>query len=219
VIVMTIKEMRQQLGDTQHEFSERYQIPFRTIQNWESGSRTPPEYVVALLEKCVRADKINRRTVKLPKHDPNKLELPKRSDYVGAKAWLRAIADVLGKDVVFALDEALMCEGSFLGRTDEFLVWVYGNDSLTSYNGVAVLGNEINPHDIVEVDGLRYTTFNRTLEDAIANESLLDMQGITEALSNYYFAHGESFDGLTLAPEYQEAFARLAEDAVNYYAA
>lgn len=216
---MTIKEMRQQLGDTQHEFSERYQIPFRTIQNWESGSRTPPEYVVALLENRVCADKINRRTAKLPKRDPNKLELPKRSDFIGAKSWLRAVTAVLGKDTVFALDEALMCYGRFLGRTDEFIVWVYGDDSLTRYNGVTVLGNEINPHDVVEAGGLRYTTFNRTLEDAIANESLLDMQGITEALSNYYFAHNESFEGLTLAPEYQEAFARIAEDAVNYYAA
>lgn len=218
-MIMTIKEMRQQLGDTQHEFSERYQIPFRTIQNWESGLRTPPEYVIALLEERVRVDKINRRTVKLPKYDPNKLELPRRGDFVGAKSWLRAVAAVLGKNVVFALDEALMCEGSFLGHSDEFLVWVYGDDPLTRYNGVAVLGNEINPHDVVEAGGLRYTTFNRTLEDAIANESLLDMQGITEALSNYYFAHGESFDDLTLAPEYQEAFAQLAEDAVNYYAA
>ena len=42
---MNIREMRAQLGDTQSEFSARYHIPFRTVQNWETGMRKPPEYV------------------------------------------------------------------------------------------------------------------------------------------------------------------------------
>ena len=45
VIFMTIREMRTQLGDTQSELSARYNIPFRTIQNWESGIRKPPEQI------------------------------------------------------------------------------------------------------------------------------------------------------------------------------
>lgn len=62
-----------------------------------------------------------------------------------------------------------------------------------------------------------YTDFNRTLSDALANESILDMQGITEAISKYYFSNGESFDGLSVVPEYQERFDRLAEEAIDYY--
>ena len=46
---------------------------------------------------------------------------------------------------------------------------------------------------------------------------ILDMQGITEAVSRYYFANGESFEGLSVTPEYQEAFERLAQDARSYY--
>ena len=42
---MNIREMRAQLGDTQSEFSARYHIPFRTVQNWETGMRKPPDYV------------------------------------------------------------------------------------------------------------------------------------------------------------------------------
>ena len=42
---MTIREMRVELGDTQSEFADRYHIPFRTIQNWETGVRKPPEYI------------------------------------------------------------------------------------------------------------------------------------------------------------------------------
>ena len=43
------------------------------------------------------------------------------------------------------------------------------------------------------------------------------MQGITEAVSRYYFSNGESFEGLSVTPEYQEAFERLAQDAKSYY--
>lgn len=53
---MNIREMRVELGDTQHEFADRYQIPFRTIQNWENGVRKPPEYIVSLLERQVKED-------------------------------------------------------------------------------------------------------------------------------------------------------------------
>lgn len=40
---------------------------------------------------------------------------------------------------------------------------------------------------------------------------------ITEALSKYYYANGESFSELFVAPEYQERFEQLANDAIYYY--
>lgn len=214
---MTIREMRASLGNTQGEFAARYNIPFRTVQNWEAGVRNPPDYIMDLLESRVRADLVNRRTVELPKYNPQKRDLPKRRDYVGAMAWLKAVRDCLGEKIVFALDEALMCQGHFGGRSDEYLVWVYGDDAVTQYNGVVVLGNQVSPHSIKERNGLLYTDFNRTLSDALANEAILDMQGITEAISKYYYRNGESFDGLAVAPEYQAKFDRLAEEAIDYY--
>lgn len=214
---MDIREMRLQLGDTQSEFAARYQIPFRTVQNWETGVRKPPEYMVNLLEHRVQEDLINRRTRALPQCDPQKHDLPKRRDYVGTFSWLRAVRDCIGQPVVFALDEALMCQGSFGGRSDEYLVWVYGADSATKFNGVVILGNQINPIDVQNEDGLSFTNFNRTLLDALANESILDMQGITEAVSRYYYTHGESFEGIFVLPEYQKQFEQLAQDAIAYY--
>lgn len=214
---MTIREMRTSLGNTQSEFAARYNIPFRTVQNWEAGVRNPPEYIIDLLERRVRADLVNRRTVALPKYNPQKPNLPKRRDYVGALAWLRAVRECLGENVVFALDEALMCEGHFGGRSDEYLVWVYGDDAVTRFNGVVVLGNHVSPYHVKERNGLLYTDFNRTLSDALANESILDMQGITEAISKYYYRNGESFEGLAVAPEYQAKFDSLAEEAIDYY--
>lgn len=214
---MNVREMRARLGDTQSEFAARYNIPFRTIQNWEAGVRKPPEYMVNLLENRIRADLANRRTVALPKYSPQKSDLPKRSDHIGATAWLKAVRGRIGDSVVFALDEALMCQGSFGGRSDEYIVWVYGDDSLSRFNGVVVLGNRVSSCNVQEKDGLMFTDFNRTIADALANENILDMQGITEALSRYYCTNGNSFNGISVVPEYQDRFEKLAEVAIHYY--
>ena len=214
---MDVREMRTRLGETQSEFAERYHIPFRTIQNWEAGVRVPPAYITKLLEDHVRADLVNRRTATLPKHDPKKTDLPKRSDFIGSIAWLRAVSEQVGEPIVFALDEALMCQGNFGGRSDEYIVWVYGDDSLSRFNGIVVLGNHVSPYYVQEKYGLRFTDFNRTLADSLANESILDMQGITEALSRYYYKNGESFTGLFPVPEYEKTFTKLADEAIHYY--
>ena len=122
---MIIREMRTELGDTQSEFATRYNIPFRTIQNWETGVRKPPEYIIELLGQRARADLANRRTVSLPKYDPKKQNLPKRRDFLGSVAWLKAVQACLGEEIVFALDEALMCQGIFGGRSDEYIAVSY----------------------------------------------------------------------------------------------
>lgn len=215
---MDIREMRSRLGETQSEFAERYHIPVRTIQNWEAGVRVPPAYITKLLEYRVRADLVNRRAFALPKYGLKKADLPKRRDYIGSLAWLRAVSDQVGQPIIFALDEALMCQDLFGGRNNEYIVWVYGDDSLSQFNGVVVIGNHVNPYNVQEKNGLRYMGFNRTLADALANESILDMQGITEALSRYYFKNGNSFAGLFLVPEYEDSFVKLAdEETVNHF--
>lgn len=75
---MNIREMRTRLGDTQSEFAARYNIPFRTIQNWETGMRKPPKYIIDLLESRTKSDFTNRRATTLPEYDPKKSDLPKR---------------------------------------------------------------------------------------------------------------------------------------------
>lgn len=215
---LTIRNLRKQLGDTQSSFAKRYHIPFRTIQNWETGVRKPPKYIMDLLQHRVKEDLVNKKTSILPLYDSRKKELPKRSDYIGSISWLKAVRECLGDNIVFALDEALMCQGNFGGRSDEYIVWVYGDDAASAFNGVVVIGNYISPFNVIEKNGLKFTDFNRTLSDAFANESILDMQGTVEALSRYYFKNGESFEGISVAPEYQERFERLMFEAIDYYA-
>lgn len=52
----------------------------------------------------------------------------------------------------------------------EYIVWVYGDDSVMKFNGVVVLGNRIGAQNIKNRNGLLYTDFNRTVYDALANE-------------------------------------------------
>nr|DAQ70820.1 MAG TPA: putative transcriptional regulator [Caudoviricetes sp.] len=53
---MELKEMRKLLGLSQSAFGKRYNIPVRTIQDWESGRRKAPIYVLELLERAVVED-------------------------------------------------------------------------------------------------------------------------------------------------------------------
>lgn len=46
---MTIREVRQLANLTQKQMSDLLGIPLRTIEDWDSGRRKPPEYVTALI--------------------------------------------------------------------------------------------------------------------------------------------------------------------------
>lgn len=54
---MTIREIREGLGISRAEFSRRYNIPIRTLENWEAGERKPPEWVPELLQRLIVAEK------------------------------------------------------------------------------------------------------------------------------------------------------------------
>lgn len=53
---MKIKEVRALTGLSQAKFGAKYGIPKRTIEDWESGRRKPPEYLLKLLERAVKED-------------------------------------------------------------------------------------------------------------------------------------------------------------------
>lgn len=48
-----VRDIRQRTGLSQAAFAERYEIPKRTIENWEAGKREPPSYVLRMLEILV----------------------------------------------------------------------------------------------------------------------------------------------------------------------
>lgn len=46
---MTIKEIRNNTGQTQKEFAKKTGIPLRTIEDWETERRKPPVYIINML--------------------------------------------------------------------------------------------------------------------------------------------------------------------------
>ena len=51
------KEFRKQTGLNLTEFSKRFNIPYRTVQNWEYGISNPPEYLLELIKQVWRDHK------------------------------------------------------------------------------------------------------------------------------------------------------------------
>jgi len=54
--IYSVKELRDLLALSQRKFANKYEIPSRTIEEWESGRRVAPPYVVSLLNRVVKED-------------------------------------------------------------------------------------------------------------------------------------------------------------------
>ena len=44
-----LQNIRKKTGLSRTDFSKKYGIPLRTLEEWESGRRTPPEYIPRML--------------------------------------------------------------------------------------------------------------------------------------------------------------------------
>jgi putative transcriptional regulator len=51
-------QMKEGSGMNWKEFSAYFQIPYRTVQDWERGNRKMPEYVLRLMEYKLRMEKL-----------------------------------------------------------------------------------------------------------------------------------------------------------------
>ena len=57
-IAKSIKDLRESTGMSRKEFSEHTGIPVRTLEDWEAGRRTPPEYIPRLLAYQIKFEEI-----------------------------------------------------------------------------------------------------------------------------------------------------------------
>lgn len=53
-----IKELRESTGMNRREFCEYFDIPYRTVTEWERDNRHAPSYVLRLLEYYIRMEKL-----------------------------------------------------------------------------------------------------------------------------------------------------------------
>lgn len=57
----SIIELRKETGLSRKEFSEHLGIPLRTIEDWEAGRRTPPEYIPRLIRYQIEYEKLKAK--------------------------------------------------------------------------------------------------------------------------------------------------------------
>lgn len=53
-----VKELREQVGMNRKEFCDYFDIPYRTVQDWEAGKREMPGYVLRLLYYKAQMEKL-----------------------------------------------------------------------------------------------------------------------------------------------------------------
>lgn len=53
-----IKELRESTGLNRKEFCEKFDIPYRTVTEWELGHRNAPPYVFRFLEYYIRMQEL-----------------------------------------------------------------------------------------------------------------------------------------------------------------
>lgn len=53
----TIKELCTEYGLSQTALAQRFQIPLRTVQDWHGERRTPPDYVVKMMDELLQHDR------------------------------------------------------------------------------------------------------------------------------------------------------------------
>ena len=56
-----IRELRESVNMNRKEFSEHTGIPVRTLEDWEVGRRTPPEYIPRLLVYQLKYEELIRK--------------------------------------------------------------------------------------------------------------------------------------------------------------
>ena len=61
-----IVALRESTGMTRKEFCEYFQIPYRTVTEWERDNRHAPEYVLRLLEYYIRMEGLIKETTEFP---------------------------------------------------------------------------------------------------------------------------------------------------------
>ena len=55
-----VRELRKKTGMNRREFCEYFDIPYRTVTDWELGHRHAPDYVLRLLEYYIQVEGIRK---------------------------------------------------------------------------------------------------------------------------------------------------------------
>ncbi len=62
-IAKRITKLREGAGENRKEFSNHTGIPVRTLEDWEAGRRTPPEYIPRLIEYQMKYEELLKSNI------------------------------------------------------------------------------------------------------------------------------------------------------------
>lgn len=137
-----------------------------------------------------------------------------RKDFISTRLWLQ---NVMTNDVILCGVSALEYLEMFSGFFDEAIIDVYSIQK-GLYNNINY--NIVDSYDDIDYfisDNVCCTTFEQTINDMLSDFENTDEMALTEALSNYYYSHNESFEGLNIKPENKDTFEQLKQPVIDYY--
>jgi len=138
-----------------------------------------------------------------------------RSNYRSNLEWFNSV--LRGKDVVLCHTSALECLGQFPGYINENQIDVYATVRGPYENINWYLVDSFDGIEIVDIAGLRCTSFTQTVNDMLRDYDDIDEQSLAQALADYYYSNSESFDGLQIEPQHANRFKAIKDWAVEFY--
>lgn len=135
--------------------------------------------------------------------------------YLTNRAWFRDV--VGGRELVLCRVSALECLQLFNGYFGEKTIDVYARQKDEYENINYHIVDTFDSIDIIRFDNILCTSVNQTINDMLRDLDNIDEQPLVEALNEYYFDHGKSFDGLIIAPENRERFDAVKDWAIEYH--
>ena len=137
------------------------------------------------------------------------------ADYIAHGLWLEDV--VGGSGLILCYTSALECLDLFLGYLHETQIDVYAKEKGNYDNINYRIKNSFDDLDVVAVGNLLCTSVSQTVNDMLRDFDDIDEQSLLEALSDYYFDNGKSFDKLKIDPENIELFNSVKQWALEYH--
>ncbi len=133
-------------------------------------------------------------------------------DYLTKSEYFKAM--IKDKNVILAFESALEQYNLTIGNFNSKII-VYGLEPLPKPFKVHLV-NSFNAIDYEDVRGLKTTSLNKTINDMLSSDDI-DPQILAEGLSNYYFSHGESFEGIDIKEKNVNKYKEYQQLAIEYY--
>lgn len=137
------------------------------------------------------------------------------NDFLTNRAWLRSVVD--GKDMILRNVSALEYLEMFNGYIHEEDIEVYARQKGDYENVRYCVVDSFEGIEYVKFGGVMCSTLNQAINDMLGDYENMDSQALVESLSEYYYTHNSSFEGLKIKQANKEKFDEIKEWAIDFY--